>query len=315
MKHTRKADAAVADPPATCENRREMQDGSAEMSNPDAQSRHRKALRTGPFSGQIDPWAEQGWFFHQIHGGMIGELLKQIQDPLMDRELIAAREASLQIGEATQPDVIISLAIERPSKPTLNYPALAEQLLLDPGIAVELPEPELDAIYITDQVSGRIITIIEIVSPSNKADAKDEARYMQRRDTLVYDRGVQVVEVDLTRSIKRLLRSQEARNFPYHIAIHLPYERTRMIGIDWSSPIPTFALPLRDDGIPLAMQPFYATAYYDAAIAAHLLEQTDYRESSIPFPSTLTDSQREEALKRVENWKLQLEQLRAEIGS
>lgn len=285
------------------------------MSSSDAQSRHRRLLRTGPFPGQIDPWAEQGWFFHQIHGGMISELLKQIQDPLMDRELIAAREASLQIGEATQPDVIISLAHERPPKRILSYPVLAEQLLLDPGIAIELPEPELDAIYITDQVGGRIITIIEIISPSNKADAKDEGRYMQRRDTLVYDRGVHVVEVDLTRSIKRLLRSQETRNYPYHIAIHMPYERTRMIGIDWASPIPTFALPLRDDGIPVAMQPFYATAYYDAAIAAHVLEQTNYRESSIPFPSTLTNTQRDEALMRVETWKSQLEQLRAEIGA
>jgi hypothetical protein len=282
------------------------------MSNADAQVPYRKLLRRGAFAHALDPWAEQGRFFHQIHGGMIGELLKQLQDPLMDRGLIAAREASLQIAEAGQPDVVISLVDERTPKPHLVYSALAEQLLVDPGIALETSEPDLDAIYITEQTTGRIITIIEIVSPSNKANVADEARYVQRRESLVYDRNIQVVEIDLTRSLKRLIRSSEVNHYPYHIAIHLPHERARMIGIGWDSQIPPFALPLRDDGMVISAQTCYSTAYYDAAIAAHLLEQTGYREAELPFPSTLTLAQRDSAMQAVERWKHALADARQE---
>ncbi len=292
-----------------------MQDGSAVMSSSDAQSRNRKLLRTGPFPGQIDPWAEDSRYFRQLHGAIIGELQDSLQDPLLDRGLIASREASLQIAEGTIPDITISLRKQSPAPVRLDYPAIAEALLVNPGVALDLPLPELDAIHIYERGSGQIVTIIEIVSPSNKSDRYDESSYIQRREILVYDRGIQVVEIDLTRSVKRLIKSTNLHVFPYHIAIHLPLERARMIGFRWSESIPSFALPLHGDGLAVEMQPIYDAAYYKSSVATQMLDAGVYRSDTLPFPSTLTDAQRDEALMRVETWKSQLEQLRAEIGA
>jgi hypothetical protein len=292
-----------------------MQGGSAAMSSSEARQQHRKLLRTGPFPGQIDPWAKDCRYFRQLHATIIGELQETLQDPLLDRGLIASCEASLQIAEGTIPDITISLRKQSPAPVPLDYPTIAEALLVNPGVALDLPLPELDAIHIYARGTGQIVTIIEIISPTNKSDRYEQSAYIQRREILVYNRSIQVVEIDLTRSVKRLIKSSNLLVYPYHIAIHLPLEHARMIGFRWAESIPRFALPLRDDGLAVQLQPVYDAAYYQSSVAAQMLDAGVYRADTLPFPSTLTDAQRDEALMRVESWKSQLEQLRAETGS
>ncbi len=42
--------------------------------------------------------------------------------------------------------------------------------------------------------------------------------YIERRNRLIYGKGVNVVELDLTRSIKRLTQDILAETYAYHIA-------------------------------------------------------------------------------------------------
>src|SRR5262245_42102058 len=119
---------------------------------------HRKQ---GPFPGRIDPWAEVGRYFHQIHAGMIGDLLTQIQDPLIELGYEAGRETSLQILERREPDIYVhreGSAIA--SAPTWDYPEAAHQVLAEPGLAIDFELPELDAIYVRDFESGDLVTIV-----------------------------------------------------------------------------------------------------------------------------------------------------------
>jgi hypothetical protein len=64
-------------------------------------------LMRGPFPGTIDPWAEAGRYFHQIHAGMIGALLEQLRLPLLRMGYVASREVSLQIAEGREPDMAV----------------------------------------------------------------------------------------------------------------------------------------------------------------------------------------------------------------
>ena len=115
--------------------------------------------KRGPFPDSIDPWAEAAHYFHQIHAGMIGALLAEIQDPLLARGYQAGREASLQILTGREPDIFVHRAMDAPqSKHGWDYVLAAEELLANPGLTIS-GEIDTDAIAIREVESGRFRTM------------------------------------------------------------------------------------------------------------------------------------------------------------
>jgi hypothetical protein len=270
-------------------------------------------LSTGPFPGRMDPWAEVGNYFKQIHNSMIGEMLSQLLEPLLKKGYVAARETSLQIAENRQPDLAVWREQEKPEHVKhWDYAAVASELLVEPGITVEGQTPELDAIFISDMESGDLVTILEIISPSNKADKDIIADYSERRERLIQRKRVNFVELDLTRSVKRLLNDILVTTYPYHIAIYLPDERPRVIGINFHDYLKSFALPLRGEAVVVETRAIYDHAYREAFIAPQLNNKGHYPEANLPFPTLLTNQQRQEALAAVAQWQAELQRLQSE---
>lgn len=270
-----------------------------------------QALSIGPFPDQIDPWAESARYFHQIHGSMIGDLLERLRLPLLGLGYIAARETSLQIAERTQPDISIrNRRSSNPRETKWDYATAAAAAMVEPGIVIEDVTPELEAVYIT-RMGGELVTVIEVVSPGNKDLLADMEFYQQRRERLVKDQGINVVELDLTRSVKRLIRDLTVMSYPYHLALHLP-DDTRLIGLEYGQPLKSFALPLHNEVIVVDTQAVYRAAYQQASIAAQIEEGKGYSEDKLPFPSLLTLNQRRDAIKTVNEWQASLERLRLE---
>jgi hypothetical protein len=56
----------------------------------------------------------------------------------------------------------------------------------------------------------------------------------------------------------------------------------------------------------------YEYAYQLVTIAAQIDQDNHYQEDQLPFPSLLTDDQRQQALEAVEKWRERLTQLRSE---
>jgi hypothetical protein len=258
--------------------------------------------KRGPFAGMIDPWAEVGRYFHQIHAGMIGALLIQLQDELIARGYQAGRETSLQVMEHTQPDLFIHrLRDPQPPRPW-DYPAAAQAVLMEPGEALSgiQPEPELDAIFIK-QIGGTLVTVVEVVSPSNKVRIEDIERYQARRHQLI-DQGVNVVELDCTRSVKRLVNDLALQSHLYHVVIHLPGQTGRWFGSGYGDAIKPVALPLRGEALPMNPQAAYDAAYQQAAIAGQIHDEARYTTADLPFVSLLTEAHQRDALARVAAW-------------
>lgn len=144
-----------------------------------------RLLKQGPLAGQIDPWAEVGRYFHQIHSGMIDQILGQIRLPLLAMGYYAGRETSLQIAEYRQPDVYVRRKTEAPRQPTAwDYEQAAEVALAEPGILIEGIKGELDAIFIKKVGAGDLVTVVEIISPSNKSDNCLIDEHIARRERL-----------------------------------------------------------------------------------------------------------------------------------
>lgn len=263
-------------------------------------------LKQGPFPGRIDPWAEAAHYFQQIHSGMIGGFLAQIQEPLLAMGYVARREASLQITDHREPDVFVQRAMDAPEPPlSWNYDEAAAEILAEPGILIE-PDITLQALAIKRLDTGRLVTVVEVVSPGNKTRPDTITAYRTRREKLILERGVNVVEIDATRSVKRLFASDA----PYHIAIFIPGDSPRLIEIDYNQPLSRMALPLRGEVIPLEVQHAYDGGYQAVTAAAQLHHDGHYTGAHLPFSSLLTDGQRIDALQAVQNWQADLARLR-----
>jgi len=237
---------------------------------------------------------------------MISAMLEMLQMPLMERGYVAGRETSLQIAARREPDVYIRRE-DRPSPPDLswNYEIAAAEVLAEAGTLVAA-EDELDAVTIREAQSGDLVTVIEIVSPGNKTRDHEISAYRERRSRLLLERGVNVVEIDPTRSMKRLTANRVTQESAYHVAIFLPGDAVRIVEINFEQSLSRIALPLREDVIPLETQQAYERAYQQSLSAWHIQHEDGYIIANLPFPSTLSEAQRDSALAAVEIWKQKL---------
>lgn len=231
-----------------------------------------EVLNHGPFLDHPDPWAESGEYFQQLHTGLIGEIFAQIANPLLEQGYITK--------------------------------------MAEPGIMIEIDEPELRAIHIFTQGENRLITVVEIISPRNKDHPADVVAYQERRQHLFLDRGINVAEIDLTRSNKRLIDHPQIRQNAYHIVIFIPSEGIRVIGMTYGEMLKRFALPLQDDVIGVDLQQAYTTAYQKYIIAAQLDNDGQYAADNLPYPTLLTDLQRQEAVAKAREWQQLVASLR-----
>lgn len=261
----------------------------------------------GPFPGRIDPWAEAGYYFQQVHHGMLTHLLTQVQRPLRQLGYLAGIEASLQIAQGREPDLHVRHTTPQPPPPpTLTasrYTEAAEAIAADAG--VEVDTLTLGALYIQAEDDGALVTVVEIISPSNKR--KGVSDYQDYRARLLRA-GVNIMEVDATRSRLRLTAASHA----YHVAVHLPGELPRIIGVDFGMAFRRCALPLRAEVIGIEPQAAYDHAYRAASIAAQIEGDRRYALAALPFPSLVSDTQKAVLERQIADWRAVLLRLRTE---
>lgn len=267
---------------------------------------HRKQ---GPFPNRVDLWAEIGRYHKQIHAGMIDVIASDLETELASRGYFISREASLQIATDREPDIFVRH--DTPPSTGMRveaYMRAAVAIRIEPGEVALVDDPlERSALHIRKLESGDLVTVLEIISPSNKYGA---VRLYQDYRTRLLHQGVQFVELDFTRSKQRLLENRLTEAYPYHIAVYLPDDPPLVIGIELDTPLKDFALPLRNEVVPVHTQAAYTTVYRRYDLAAQLEHEQRYNADDLPFPSTLTPAQRDDALQRVSTWLEKFYQLR-----
>lgn len=281
------------------------------LENDSLRQQYRQWLLAGPFPETSDPWAESGRYFHQMHADMISGIIEQIRDPLLDLGYYTTRETSLQIAEGKQPDIgILESQSVMPPRSTFNYATAAEALHAEPGILAEWQIIDLETIYIRQMETSQLVTVVEVVSPRNKTEIAMIDDYRERRERLVRWNGVNVVEIDLTRSVKRLLHSKLVNASAYHVAIYIPDDAPRLISMPLHEAFKRVALPLRGQVIAIDLQPVYVQAYQRNSISLQIMNDQAYKLADIPFPSLLTAAERQLCLDAVSRWQIELARLR-----
>jgi hypothetical protein len=133
---------------------------------------------------------------------------------------------------------------------------------------------------------GRLVTAIEILSPTNKGDADDQLEYRNKRREFLRA-GVSVVEIDLLRGGTSVLYApagDRARRDPaeYYVSVVRGWRQgqAEVYPVSLRERLPTVRVPLRrtDPDATLDLQPLVDAAYRNGAYSRTI----DYRREPTP---------------------------------
>jgi len=236
----------------------------------------------------MDPWLELYW--RDVHARLIiyiaNQLQRQLPEPLVAR---AEEDVFVDIEDGPsgrlRPDV--EVAEDRPGATEGGVAILEPPVTVAEPLLLLVPEPEVDRrVEIIDPSSGgRVVTAIEVLSPSNKLPGRARMAYESKQRAFLSS-GVNLVKVDLVRngpwafSVDEALCSP-AKRTPYMVCVYRatqPGQRA-LYPLPLREPLPRFAIPLRprDRDVVLDLQQVVDEAYETGRY-----ERTDYRKPLKP---------------------------------
>ncbi len=139
-------------------------------------------------------------------------------------------------------------------------------------LSLLLPLPDAEEVRqlyleIREPSDGAVVTVIELLSPANKARTSEGRRaYLAKRARLLRSE-VHLVELDFLRGGERLPMAEPFPDADYAVVISRAEERPRAQVWPWDlpDPLPTVPIPLRDgDSCLLDLQAVF-TDTYDAS--------------------------------------------------
>ena len=238
-----------------------------------------------PFPG-MDPYLERHW--RDVHSRLVpysSDALNAVLPPdLFSRvEERVAIEPEDELARLVVPDVRVSEAEPGPSG---QHPAAAASAVAEPVVLFAQIEP-LTERYVTviDAHTGRLVTVLEFISPTNKRPGEGLRDYAGKRRELL-NAGVNVVEVDLVRQGNwAALLLPHVAHPRHHTAYRVTTRRLERPGqvdlfpIGLRSRLPIIPIPLRpaDADVTLDLQAMLDQVYRNARY-----DHTNYRQPCDP---------------------------------
>lgn len=225
-----------------------------------------------PFPG-MDPYLEKLDLWPDVHNSLITALRNHLAPKLRPKYYLAIEER-LYLAE-TEPLALLGRAdvalIRSPQTRPLGEPSSAPVTPPQP-VAVELPMPDqVRETYLeVRQAPDKVITVIEILSPTNKRPGTGRNLYLQKRLNLI-GTSTHLVEVDLLRAWEPMPMWGTTPPTHYRILISRSERRPMadLLPFNLQSSIPSFGLPLlTGDNEPVVdfgvlLQDLYDQAGYD----------------------------------------------------
>ncbi len=247
-----------------------------------------------PFPG-MDPYIEARRLWGDFHDKLIGEIERAVSEALprsyvarlRARSYIVLTESEQKDERHFEPDVKVTTPRSGKRKPARGdgnaVTALeeADAVSLRAFIEEDFKESFID-IYELDEADHRLVTSIEVLSPSNKVrGSKGWRKYLRKRQALLLGKA-NLVEIDLLRGGTRMPMLDPWPASPYYHLVgrqeKAPYCRVWPASFD--RPLPIIPIPLSkpDPDIPLALQPMVDAIYQ----RSRYKESIDYTKPLVP---------------------------------
>jgi hypothetical protein len=231
-----------------------------------------------PFPG-MDPYLE-GALWPDVHASLIvtirGALVAGLPDGYIagiDEYLWLAEDDEEDRVRRGKPDAFVSV-VAKPAAPARRGTAA----VAEPTARTMLPAPKRVRrkrfIRLVDADDKSVVTVIELLSPSEKLPKKDRTHYLAKRDEYLAA-GANLVEIDLLRKGHRVpLGEPDPPDADYYFLVSRAsdYPTAEVWGFNVQEPIPVFPVPLKpeDEPVPLDLRAcldvIYDTARYDKRI-------------------------------------------------
>jgi hypothetical protein len=217
-----------------------------------------------PFPG-MDPYLE-GPLWTTVHSNLTEEIARQLAPkvrpkyvPVANQRIVLATPDRTELAPHCVPDVGVprTPAGER----TAGGPAVAPApLVLEALTPVPIPQTTVE---IRDVARRRLVTAIEVLSPTNKRG--DGRREYERKRRQLLRSTAHLLEIDLIRIGRRFPVARELPPAPYFAFLSRAGRRgqVEVWPIPLDEPLPTVLVPLlpEDPDVPLDLQAALAQVY------------------------------------------------------
>lgn len=258
-----------------------------------------------PFPG-MDPYVEAPDVWPDFHDALAAEIRSELNGTLPEpyyARLEMRPEVGVILGEGVPrrivPDVVVVRRPDDPQQPVATREVPRTQVTEPVRLTIHSEPIRHHFVEIRDAARGhKLVTLIEIVSPSNKQPGPDRQAYEEKqREVLRSDANL--IELDLLRAGRRLLpdvglQSAVAQlECDYLVLVNRAASRRGMstdyelypTGLqEW---LPVIPVPLRpdDDDVPLDLQLMVNRAY-DGGPYRRMLDYSQSPEPPLPEDAT-----------------------------
>ncbi len=222
-----------------------------------------------PFPG-MDPFIEAGdWqTFHSRFIAALGDLLVPQVRPSyvvgIAEDVYMVRDDGAI--EKRQPDVAIA-GTRAVSRPRRSGQAGQDAVATVEPVARTIPlshERTHRFVEVRDRKSNKLVTAVEVLSPTNKVDRRGRKKYLNKRQDLI-ESGVNLVELDLMRRGRRLPMQPAMPKGDYFAVVCRAADAPRAAVYPWTirDPLPAVPVPLggKDPDASMALQAAFTEVY------------------------------------------------------
>jgi len=203
----------------------------------------------------MNPYFEQAGIWRGVHGLLLGQLTFVLTPQVSPRSFVEYEESLFidenQMLEKQQLFAVADLAVSEPKSKRRPVRGGGGTALLEAPPApftATLPmhiQGKHHWLTIRDSKTRKIITVIEVLSPTNKRPGADRERYLAKRRRILGSKA-HLVEIDLLRGGTRMPLGNAPPPSDYLLLVSRRKERPQ-VGL-WPfglrDPIPMFPLPL-----------------------------------------------------------------------
>jgi hypothetical protein len=190
-----------------------------------------------PFPG-MDPYLE-GDLWTSVHTDLSAEIARQLAPKVRPKYVVILAPVDDADADASHPDVGVSAVA--PSSTTGTSATTTAPLVLP--VAFPEPIPHV-SVEVGDVLERRLVTCIEVLSPTNKRGPGREEYEGKRFQVL--SSSAHLLEIDLLRAGLRFPTSEPLPAFPYFVFLSRAEKRkdVEIWPIALESPLPEVAVPL-----------------------------------------------------------------------
>ena len=235
-----------------------------------------------PFPG-MNPYLEQQGVWHDFHQRFVVAISDQLSAETRPAYSVRLEERvyvhDLPDDERRymgRPDVAIALQAHRQRSEAVM--ASGGAALAEPDVIATLPPDQtmirIPRLEIRDRRGGDLVTVIELLSPTNKFGGQDRETYLIKRRAIMHS-GVHLVEIDLLRRGERM-PFEDLPSCDYCVTVSRAEQRPK-VGVYLArlrEALPTVPIPLRvpDPDVPLDLMAALHAVYDRAGYVDYLYD-------------------------------------------